>query len=461
MKRFFWLLIGFLPTLVIAQQPTATNPIQRALQRPTLTLATLPQAGELLTINEVITQSVARNYQVRVAQAQEQISRNDRSLGNAGFLPLLTLDTQLNRLDQNLRQDNFAPANPIRAYGAINRTSTSGLNLTAPLFNGFATWITLERLGEVVRLSEANTRANMEQTIANAMTGYYDVIRQLQRLIAFRQALDISRERLELARANFEVGTFSKVAFLTAQVDFNTDSAALVTQEQSLRNAKILLNTLLVRDALTEFAIRDTILIQNNLAYEPLRESVAANNPLLIQAALNRRVAALDIRLAKAQQAPVVNFVAGYNYSTVDNQAGFGAQRARNDILTTSIRATVPIFNGFNLKRQIQNARANELIAEYQQSDQKVQIDLALGQTFTQYQNALTLVNLQAQNFSLAAQNVEIAYERYRVGLSTSIEFRDVQRSLIQAQTSLLDAEYNAKAAEIELLRLSSTIAPK
>jgi outer membrane protein len=460
MNHFFRLILWLLPTLTLAQQP-AKAPLQRPLQRPALTLATLVQPGDLLTLDDVIRQSVARNYQVQVARVQEQISRNDRTLGNAGFLPLLTFDTQLNRLDQNIRQDNFAPVPPIRAFGAINRTSTTGLNLTAPLFNGFATWLTLDRLGELIRLSEANTRANIEQTVANALTTYYDVIRQLQRLIAFRQALDISRDRLELARANYEVGTFSKVAFLTAQVDFNTDSAALVTQEQSLRNAKIVLNTLLVQDPLTEFAIRDTISIRRDLTYETLREAVTTNNPLLTQAALNRRVAALDTRLVKAQQLPVINFVSGYNFNTVDNQAGFGAQRARNDILTNSLRATVPIFNGFNLKRQIQNARAGELVAEFQQADQRVQIDQALAQTFTQYQNALTLVNLQSQNYQLAAQNVDIAYERYRVGLSTSIEFRDVQRSLIQAQTSLLDAEYNAKAAEIELLRLSSTIAPQ
>jgi outer membrane protein len=457
MNRSYWLIIWLLPAFALAQKPTPT-PIQRQLNRPALTLATLAQPGELLTLDQVMTGSVARNYQVQIARAQEQLNRNNRTLGNAGFLPLLTFDTQLNRLDQNLRQDNFAPVAPIRAYGAINRTSTSGLNLTAPIFNGFGTWLNLDRLGELVRLAEVNTRANMEQTLANAMTAYYDVIRQLQRLIAFRQALDISRDRLELARANFDVGTFSKVAFLTARVDYNTDSAALVVQEQSLRNAKILLNTLLVRDPLTDFAIRDTILVRNDLDYNTLQQAVTSNNPLLIQAALNRRVAALDTKLAKAQQLPVINFVAGYNYNTVDNQAGFGAQKARNDILTSSLRATVPIFNGFNLKRQIQNARVNELIAEYQQADQKNQVDFGLGQTFTQYQNALTLVNLQALNYQLAAQNVDIAYERYRVGLSTSIEFRDVQRSLVQAQTSLLDAEYNAKAAEIELLRLSSAI---
>ncbi len=460
MNRFFWPFFCLCSSLALAQQPTPA-PTTRQLRRPTLTVATLTQLGDLLTVEEVVAQSVARNYQVQIAKAQEEISRNDRTLGNAGFLPSLTFNVQGNQQLQNLRQDYFGTAAPTRAYGAINRTSQSGLNLTTPIYAGGAARITLERLGEVVRLSEANTRANMEQTIADAMTAYYDVIRQLQRLVTFRQALDLSRDRLELARANYEVGTFSKVAFLTAQVDYNTDSAALVTQQQSLVGAKILLNSLLVRDPLTDFAIRDTILVRNDLSLHELQQAIQQNNPLLVQATLNRRVAALNTRLAQARQSPTVNFVAGYNFSTTDNAAGFGTQTARNDIVTTSVVVAVPIFNGYNLKRQIQDARVNERIAEYQQAEQKRQIDGILSQAFTQYRNALTLVGLQALNYQLAAQNVEIAYERYRVGNSTAIEFRDVQRSLVQAQTSLIDAEYTAKAAEIELLRLSSTIVNK
>ncbi len=41
------------------------------------------------------------------------------------------------------------------------------------------------------------------------------------------------------------------------------------------------------------------------------------------------------------------------------------------------------------------------------------------------------------------------------MGNSTSYEFREVQRNTVAAETRLIEAEYNAKLAEIELLRLS------
>jgi outer membrane protein TolC len=280
----------------------------------------------------------------------------------------------------------------------------------------------------------------------------------LQQLLSFRQALDISRDRLELAKVNYEVGTRSKVDYLTAQVDYNADSVTLLTQQQNLSLAKIALNTLLVRDPMTEFAVRDTILVNSNLNLNQIREQMMTNNPLLASAVLNRRVADINIRLARAQRQPTINLQTGYNFTFIDNEGGFGVAQGRNRGLTYSVQAAIPIFSGGNLRRLEANAKANALAAEYQQADQKVALDQALAQAYTQYQNSMSLLNVEAQNYKIALENIDIAYDRYRVGNSTPVEFRDVQRNSVAAQARLFNAEFNAKAAEIEMLRLSSAI---
>ncbi|GAB3560145.1 TolC family protein [Spirosoma fluminis] len=456
MKLYGWILLVSLPSTVFAQQPQ--NAIQRAQQR-TFTVATIPQPGELLTFQQAIAQAVEKNYQVQIYRQQEQIARNNYTKGNAGYLPSLTGNLSSTGGLQNFRQtylDGLRP--PQEARGVFNRTSNLGFNINYTVFNGYARSALYTQLRQLLQISSVTTRANVEATIASVATSYYDVVRQLQRLIAFSQALDISRERLELARANYEVGTRSKVDFLSAQVDYNTDSAALLSQEQALRNAKILLNTQLIRDPQAEFSVRDTIVARTDLQLATLQESLTTNNPLLTTAVLNRTLADINLRLANAQQLPVLTAQTGYNYQLVDNQGGFGIRTGRTGALTYNLQATIPIFNGFNLKRQIQNARVNTLIAQSQESDQRLQLQSALAQTYQTYRNSLSLLNLEVQNNQLANQNVDIAYDRYRIGNSTFVEFRDVQRNAINAQTRLIEAEFNAKAAEIELLRLSSTI---
>ncbi len=456
MKLNHWILFVCLPLTALAQQPQ--NAIRRAQLR-TFTVQTIPQPGELLTLSQAIAQAIEQNYQVRINRSQEDITRNNFTKGNAGYLPVLTGNANSNGGLQNINQtflDGLRPRQVIR--GIFNRTTNVGVNFNYTVFNGYARSATFSQLRQLVQISTVQTRANIEATVASIATGYYDVIRQLQRLIAFTQALDISRERRELARANYEVGVRSRVDYLSAQVDYNTDSAALLSQAQALRNAKTLLNSLLVRDPLTEFALRDTIVARTDLQLPALQESLTTNNPQLVAAVLNQTLADVNIRLANAAQLPLVTAQAGYNYQFIDNQGGFGVRTGRNNGMTYSLQANIPLFNGYNLKRQIQNARINSIIAQNQVADQRLQLQLALTQTYQVYQNSLSLLNLEVQNNRLANENVDIAYDRYRIGNSTFVEFRDVQRNAIDAQTRLIEAEFNAKAAEIELLRLSSTI---
>jgi outer membrane protein TolC len=457
MKLSSWILFILFPLSVFAQQPNpAPTPIQRALRN-----ATIVQKGDLVTLAEAVRVALAQNYQIKITQAQQQVAVYNNTLGNAGLLPSLTGNLNNNNSNQHIRQSYLIQTNqPTDLPGVISRNTTVGINLNWTVFNGFASFYIFDQLKELVRISEVNTRANIEATVAGVSTAYYGVVRQLQRLLAVRQALDISQYRLDLARTNFEVGSFSKVDYLTAQVDYNVDSAALIAQQLALANAKVLLNNLLVRDPVTEFAVRDTILVRSNLALEPLRESLLSNNPLLAAAVLNRRVADLNIKRAEAAQYPTVNFVSGYTFTSINNQAGGTSilASARNNGFTYGIQASVPIFNGFFLQRQKQIASANALTAEYQANNQRIQLDLALTQTFQQYKTNLQLLSLEVQNYSITTQNVDIAYDRYRLGTLTAVGFRDVQRNLLDAQLRLIDAEYNAKTAEIELLRLSSTI---
>jgi outer membrane protein len=51
-------------------------------------------------------------------------------------------------------------------------------------------------------------------------------------------------------------------------------------------------------------------------------------------------------------------------------------------------------------------------------------------------------------------ENLFIVRERYRLAATPYIELREAQRSLEEAFTRLINARYNMKLAETELLRL-------
>lgn len=114
-------------------------------------------------------------------------------------------------------------------------------------------------------------------------------------------------------------------------------------------------------------------------------------------------------------------------------------------------------FDGFNKNRRIENAIINK--ENQQVSLNQLQSQL-LGQLETQYvlyQNRLELIRLEVKNVEVAKENAELALDRFKVGRSNSLALREAQLNAVQAAGRLLNALYEAKLAEIEILRISGS----
>lgn len=65
---------------------------------------------------------------------------------------------------------------------------------------------------------------------------------------------------------------------------------------------------------------------------------------------------------------------------------------------------------------------------------------------------------LQQSNSKLAKENVNIALERYRVGIANELILKEVQQTNVAAQTNLVSALYDTKTAEVTLKRLTGEL---
>jgi len=74
------------------------------------------------------------------------------------------------------------------------------------------------------------------------------------------------------------------------------------------------------------------------------------------------------------------------------------------------------------------------------------------------YQNRLQVLDLQKKNISTAKNNFERSSEQYKLGQITSVELRQAQVNLLNAQTSKNLDKYDAKLAELELLQLTGQL---
>lgn len=417
------------------------------------------KAQDMLRLEDAIQQGLQNQYSIQILKKREIQAANDNSLGNAGFLPTITGTATKNYTISGLDQEFFGGLRaPLVQSGVNSNNGNAGIAMAWTLYDGKGMFVLRDRFKELQNLGTKQTESSIENLIAQISNLYYDIIRQDLRVNNFRKGLEISNDRLKLAKDRYEVGQGSKVDYYSAQVDYNEDKALLLAQEQSYLNTKISLNTLLVRPHLTTFQTLAVIDLLPKLNLNELKEMALKQNPTLMAALVSKKISDLDTRNLKSQQTPQVDLLAGYAVSNVYNGAGFGVQKGSSDVFNYGLRATINIFDGYNQKRRIQNAKIASEIAQLQIEDTKNQLIAAIERSYTAYENALNLIALETENYTIAKQNIDIAFDRFKIGIATSYELREVQRNAVAAETRLIEAKYSAKSAEIELIRLSGNL---
>jgi outer membrane protein TolC len=417
------------------------------------------EAQQLLTLEEAIQQGITKQYAIQISRQREQIAANENTLGNAGFLPTITGVLSKNYTISGLDQSFFGGLRPpLVQSGVRSNSGNAGMAMAWTLYDGKGMFFLRDRFKELQNLGAKQTESNIENLIALISTTYYDIIRQNLRVNNFKKGLEISNDRLKLAKDRYEVGQGSKVDYYSAQVDYNEDKALLIAQEQSFTNTKIGFNTLLVKDYKADFEIAYLIDLLPKLTLSELKMSALSQNPALISAILTKKINDLDTKTVQSQQKPQIDLLAGYNLNNVANGAGFGVEKGSSNVFNYGLRASINIFDGYNQKRRIQNAKINAEIASLQIEDLKNNLLSSLERTYITYENALNLIQLETENYAIAKQNIDIAFDRFKVGIATSYELREVQRNAVAAETRLIEAKFAAKSAEIELIRLSGNL---
>jgi outer membrane protein len=416
-------------------------------------------AQKLLSLEESIQLGLQNHYSIQISKKREKQALNDNTPGNAGFLPTISGTLNKNYTISGLDQEFFGGLRPPLVQSGVNsNSSNAGLAMVWTLYDGKGMFILRDRFKELQNLGAKQTETAIENLISLISSSYYDLIRQNLRVNNFKKGLEISNDRLKLAKDRYEVGQGSKVDYYSAQVDYNEDKALLIAQEQSYINTKISYNTLLVRNHHEEFSVDSKIELLPKLNLSELKEYALKQNPALISALLTKKITDLDTKNIQSLQMPQIDLLAGYNMNQVNNGAGFGVQRGSSDVLNYGLRATINIFDGYNQKRRVQNAKINAEIAQLQVDDLKNTLISNLERAFVTYENALNLISLETENYAIAKQNIDIAFDRFKVGIATSYELREVQRNAVSAETRLIETKFAAKSAEIELIRLSGNL---
>jgi outer membrane protein TolC len=230
-----------------------------------------------------------------------------------------------------------------------------------------------------------------------------------------------------------------------------------VSLENDISNGKTNLNANLSRDPATVFNIIDSFTLNTAVDFITMQQKVNKQNPDILLANSNLSVLMQTKKEIKAQVLPNATFNSNYNFARNKSEAGFTLLN-QNYGPSVGIGIAIPIYNGGQVKQQLKVADINIKNQDIAIKQLKNQALTSLAKAFNNYNNGNKLAAMEEKNLSLIKENNFINMERFKKLSITSIELRQGQLNYTDAQTRLINAQFQSKVAEAEMMLLTGEI---
>ena len=440
----------------------------RKIFLPILMLLTFSSSAQrLLSQEEAIATALKQNFDILLSKNDSTVAALNYSFRNAFFLPRINgnLGTTWNN---NNQKQKFVDGSQKQLNDISSNNYTAAVQLNWVLFDGLKMFATRDKAAEFTKLGGLGIKNQVVNTIASVITNYYAIVRKKQQLKAIEELISLSQERVKLAQYKLDIGVGAKPDVLQSKVDLNAQYAAKLSLETLTAQLKEQLNQVMNLpagrqgvEANSSYDVSDTIPINMQVTLTDIQHNIENSNPLLLIAEKNIDIARFTLKERKAERFPVVSLNSAYSYNRNNNKATvnpFQPLYSRNFGRNIGFTVAVPILNNLNTKRLIKQA---EIDIQYQQlvyDNQKSILSLSIINAYKDYELQKRALALEEENILLAKENVDIVFQVYKLSSTTLIQLKEAQNSLQDAFIRLIDARYNTKLAETELLRLKGDL---
>ncbi len=422
-------------------------------------IAPASYAQRILTVEEAVANALQKNYDIILSRNDSTIAAIDYSYRNAVFLPRLNANVAA-VWNNNSQKQTLADGTKRESNGLRSNNINSQLALNWTLFDGLKMFVLRDKAEQLLQFGELEIKNEVVNTVATVINNYYNIVRQKQQLRSIEEQMSIDSERVRLAQYRLDVGVGIKPDLLQSKIDLNAQKAAQLQQQALIEQLKEQLNQAMAVPQFTVYDVMDTITINTQISLGEVMNA-AEKNPSIMMAKKNIDIANLTVKQIKADLYPTISFNSAYNFSRTTNQVvinNFSTLFNQVQGLNYGFTATIPILNNFNTRRLIKQAKWNVGYQNIVYENQRSITDLSVINAFQNYEQQKKALALEEENILLARENLDIVFETYKLGAATLLQLKLAQNSLADAENRLIEARYNAKFSETELMRLSGTL---
>ncbi len=405
-------------------------------------------------LNTCIDYAHRHNLQLKQSQLDIRQAENNKLNALGSFLPEVNANasgTWNSGLTQNITTGILENQTTFGLSGSIN----SGM----PLFNGFRNRYQYKK--SLLEILSAQYRyADMQNNIDIQIAGaYLQILLNKENYESAKVQLENSIKQKERTAEMIQAGVLPSGDLADAEAQITNDNLQVIQAENAYELSKLNLAQLLELNDFKNFEIDENIegikptgdLLQSEA--ENLFQEALKNNQKYKQSEIQEQIAVYQIKVARSGQLPSLSAFANINTRYSDREKfAFGGmptpadpfwnQVKDNYGISYGLNLRIPVFNGFNVRNQIRNARISaekmQINTENTRKNLKNDIYKMHRDMVAAYQS------MKAAEANLKAQRkaYDYAMEKFKVGMLNIFDLNNLKTKYSKAENQYINAKY-------------------
>lgn len=369
------------------------------------------------------------------------------------------------------------------------RIASAGIsgNSSLLLFNGMQITNAIQQDKVNLEVSQYDLEAAKDNVALDVTTFYLDVILNKELLNNSQLQLETTQAQMDRTEKLVDAGSLPISDLLDLRAQLASNEAEVINAENALNISLLNLQQIMQLPADEEFDVLvpdidiDNVTIESLSVNEVYQEALT-HLPVIKSASLSVQSSEIGIQLAQGGYYPslslngnlftnysdaapgpripdetqsreqIIGYITGDPSTTVstiipgftsDPNYGWFEQFEDNLSKALTLNLSVPIFNGFNVRSNVQRAKITQLEAEINQQEVKNQLRQNIERSFYDaraaaktYASALVQVEALEESF----RSIE---KRYNIGAVNFVDYQIANNNLFQARSDLLRSKYS------------------
>lgn len=411
------------------------------------------------SLEDCVYYALDHNISIRQSELDAQTAGIDEKDAFGKFLPSVSANAS-HSWNIGLNQDITTGI----LQNQTTQFTSAGASVGIDIYKGLQNLNSLRKANLSIVAAKYQLQKMKEDIALNVANAYLQVLFNKENLKVQNDQLAIDKKQLNRTQELVNAGNLPKGDLLDVKATIAADNQKVINAENALLISKLSLAQLLQLDSFDNFEIADV----NEFQMDP---TILSQTPTTIYdkakqermelkiAQTNLEIAQKNITIARGAYQPTLrgfyNFNSRVSYADIALRDNTGAiigtqsppkfmdQFSDNKGQSFGAQLSVPIFNGFAVRNNVERSKVNFEKSKIALEQQELDLERNVYTAFTDAKGALKAYESAIEALDARSESYNYSKEKFEVGLMNSFDLSQAQTLLSAAQSEVLRTKYD------------------